>query len=125
MTIKTVTCPDWCVVEHDSAELPVDTFHRSANLVLKPPATSAPDQQSPLFQANGPLPTLRAELMLPEVQQDNDLACIIVDHHDVYGPYAQLDVESADQFIRDLKAFTARLLQQRDQLAALAQEVRS
>ncbi|WP_406507622.1 DUF6907 domain-containing protein [Streptomyces sp. NBC_00212] len=116
--MKSLTCPDWCVVEHDDAP-PVDTFHRGANLVLKPPTASAPDQQSRLFQAPAPLPVLRAELMLPEVQQDNDLACIILDHHDVYGPYAQLDVESADQYIRDLKTFTARLQQMRDQLTAL------
>ncbi|MEU9557366.1 DUF6907 domain-containing protein [Streptomyces fumanus] len=104
-------CPPWCVIDHarDAYSDPEDRFHYGPDLLLKPPAGSHPD--------NDPLPVLRAKLFLPEVPREKDPACIMVDHGDVYGPYAQLDVEKADQMIRDLKAFTARLQQMRDQLA--------
>ncbi|WP_275559608.1 hypothetical protein [Streptomyces sp. 5-6(2022)] len=104
------SCPPWCTGGHDS-NIPEDVFHRSASVSLRPPSGSLPDRPSPS-------PRLSAYLMLPEVPEDDDPACIILDHGDVYGPYAQLDVEYADQMIRDLKTFTARMQQLRDQLAA-------
>ncbi|MER7174598.1 DUF6907 domain-containing protein [Streptomyces mesophilus] len=118
MTVKTVQCPAWCVIAHeDDWPQPEDVFHRSNDLMLQPPKGSMPDRQTPL-------PALRAELILPQVPEDNDPACILLDHHDVYGPYAQLDVEHADQMIRDLKTFTARLQGMRNQLAALKEALR-
>jgi hypothetical protein len=105
-------CPSWCVLDHSQDVYPdlEDRFHYGPDVRLKAPAGSSPD--------NDPLPALRAALIKPEVPQDNDPICVMVDHGDVYGPYAQLDVEKADQMIRDLKTFTARLQQMRDVLAA-------
>ena len=107
------TCPSWCVLDHsqDVYPDPEDRFHYGPDVLLKPPAGSSPDHDA--------LPALRAKLIQPEVPQDNDPICVMVDHGDVYGPYAQLDVEKADQMIRDLKTFTARLQQMRDVLAAI------
>lgn len=105
-------CPPWCVVDHsqDPYPAPEDRFHYGADVLLKAPPGSHPD--------NDPLPALRMKLIQPEVPLGEDPICVMVDHGDVYGPYAQLDVEAADQMIRDLKVFTARLQELRDRVAA-------
>lgn len=108
------SCPPWCIGGHD-LDHPDDVFHRGEFLKLKAPEGSGP-------RKGDQLPALCAQLVMPEVAEDDDPACIVVDHNDVYGPYAQLDVAKADQMIRDLKVYTARLQEMRDQLAALKEE---
>ncbi|QLJ05712.1 hypothetical protein HZZ00_34960 [Streptomyces sp. NEAU-sy36] len=111
---RVASCPPWCIGGHDS-DNPDDVFHRGPFLKLKAPDGTGPTKMPAL-------PALCAQLVMPEVAEDDDPACIIIDHNDVYGPYAQLDVEAADQMIRDLKTYTACLQQLRDQLAATKEQ---
>lgn len=68
-------------------------------------------------------PMLTAHLVLPAGPEgDNEPAQISVDTGDLWGPYAELDVEQADEFIRDLKEFTAFMELYRGRLAALKGE---
>lgn len=113
---QTVMCPAWCVGSH-AIDPPDDIFHRSHMATL-----SAPEGAS--FAADGEGgPRFEAHLVLPE--GDGEPSQITVDTGDVFGPYAELDVEHADQFIRDLKTFTARMQQMRDQLATIQKETRA
>ncbi|MGW6905683.1 DUF6907 domain-containing protein [Streptomyces sp. NPDC054940] len=111
--LEAVKCPTWCVVDH-GPELPIwgDIFHRSNVVELLAPKASRPPGDEHLQG-----PRLAAHLMVPEVTADTDPPAVILDHGDVYGPYAQLQVEHLDQYIRDLKVFTARLQEMRNQLA--------
>ncbi|MEU3105588.1 DUF6907 domain-containing protein [Streptomyces griseoflavus] len=104
-------CPSWCVVDHFEYDRPRypgdrDTVHRSAFTYLRPDASLSGDE--------GPW-ELAAQLAAPGLGGE---ATIVVDLGESLGSYAELTVETADQFIRDLKVFTARVQQMRDQLAA-------
>lgn len=115
MTIKTVTCPDWCVLEHgnDPAD---DIFHRSVKARV-----GIPEAQT--FLSSDSL-QLVASLCLPEAPEPGeDAGFIVLDCGDLFGPYAELDIEHADQFIRDLKTFIARVAQMRDRLAARKEQL--
>lgn len=99
-------CPSWCVVDHEG-EAPEDVFHRSERTWLKPDGSRSGDE--------GPW-ELEAHLVVAEGQPED--AAVVVDLSEAsLGPYSELTVETADQFIRDLKTFTARVQQLRDQLA--------
>ncbi|MCT9078813.1 DUF6907 domain-containing protein [Streptomyces fulvoviolaceus] len=113
--MASVTCPSWCLVDH-AEDFPVwgDVFHRSDVVQLLAPKASRPPGERHLQG-----PRLAAHLMVPELPQKNDPPAVILDHGDVYGPYAQLEVEHLDQYIRDLKTFTARLQDMRNRLAEI------
>lgn len=99
-------CPPWCVVDHGDTPTE-DVFHRSEFAWLRPDGSLSGDE--------GPW-EVAAQLVVPE---DAGLEpTIAVDLGESLGPYAELTLETADQFIRDLKVFTARVQQMRDQLAA-------
>ncbi|MFE7648658.1 DUF6907 domain-containing protein [Streptomyces phaeoluteigriseus] len=105
------TCPSWCVVDHFEYDMPRfdgdrDTVHRSAFTYLRPDGA--------LSGGEGAW-EVAAQLAAPEL--DYAPATIVVDLGESLGHYAELTVETADQFIRDLKTFTARVQQMRDQLA--------
>jgi len=103
-------CPPWCVVDHgdDPSD---DVFHRSAYMQV-----GIPDDQVHLSSRDL---KLTAHLCLPEVAEPGDEdGFLVLDQGDLFGPYAELDVEECDQFIRDLKTFTARVEQARAWLAA-------
>lgn len=108
-------CPSWCVVDHYEYDRPRfegdrDTVHRSAFTYLRPDGA--------LSGGEGPW-EVAAQMAAPELGGE---PTIVVDLGESLGPYAELTVETADQFIRDLKVFTARVQQMRDQLAALRGE---
>lgn len=111
----TATCPAWCTRDH-AIDSPEDFFHRSHIAKL-----AAPESASFATDGEGG-PRFEAHLVLPEGPEGGDEPPQITVDADVFGPYAELDVEHADQFIRDLKTFTARMQQMRDQLAAIKKE---
>lgn len=110
------TCPDWCVLDH-TGDWVDDLFHRGPSVVI-----SVPEDAAYAVGSSG-APHLDAHLVLPQLREDPDgPAQITVDAGDLFGAYAELDVAHTDQFIRDLKAFTARMEQLRDQLAAIKEQ---
>ncbi|MFI6468747.1 DUF6907 domain-containing protein [Streptomyces sp. NPDC050516] len=114
MSTKTLTCPDWCVVEHGN-DPPDDVFHRGGCAQTRLPEN--------LIRLSSDDLKLVARLCLPEAPEPGDEGgFVVVDRGDLFGPYAELDIEHTDQFIRDLKAFTARVQQMRDQLAAVKEQ---
>lgn len=104
------TCPEWCVVDHGE-DVPEDVFHRSDFTWLRPDGSLSGDE--------GPW-EVAAQLVVPEAADEEPT--IAVDLGESLGSYAELTVETADQFIRDLKVFTARVQQMRDQLAAMKED---
>jgi len=115
---RPVQCPEWCDGVHnkDSAG---EFFHRGRIAIASVPEGAA----VPTIDKDGNAPLLTAHLVLPAGPEgDEEPAQITVDCGDLWGPYAELDVEQADQFIRDLKTYTARLEQMRDQLAAVKEQ---
>ncbi len=109
------TCPSWCVVDHYEHDMPRfagdrDAIHRSAFTYLRPDASLSGDDGAW---------ELAAQLASSELDGGPTIA---VDLGEPLGHYAELTVETADQFIRDLKVFTARIQQMRDQLAAMKEE---
>lgn len=104
--LRSEECPSWCVRDHSNDD-PENVFHRSDFSWLRPDGALSGNQ--------GPW-ELAAQLVLP--QADTESATLVVDLGDAFGPFAELTVATADQFIRDLKTFTARVQQMRDQLAA-------
>ncbi|MEV7032717.1 hypothetical protein AB0N99_21190 [Streptomyces sp. NPDC093272] len=110
------SCPPWCVLDH-RGDWVGDLFHRGADA-----SASVPSDTAYAVGSSG-APHLNAHLVLPEMDEHPDAPPqITVDAGDLFGAYAELDVERADQFIRDLKMFTARVQQMRDQLAAMKEE---
>ncbi|MFJ7242381.1 DUF6907 domain-containing protein [Streptomyces olivaceus] len=104
-------CPSWCVVDHYEYDMPRfpgdrDAVHRSAFTYLRPDGALSGDERPW---------ELAAQLAVGEL--DSAAATIVVDLGESLGSYAELTLETADQFIRDLKTFTARVQQLRDQLA--------
>lgn len=114
--MSTLSCPSWCVVDHGH-DIPEDVFHRSSLAWLVPDGSRSGDE--------GPW-RLAAHLVVAEVPESGDDGQIVVETgNETLGPYIELDVERADQFIRQTKVFLARIEQMRDQLAAIQTEVRS
>lgn len=112
---ETANCPPWCVVEHGS-DIPEDVFHRSGFAWLVPDGSRSGDE--------GPW-KLAAHLVVAEVPEPGDDGQIVIETgNETLGPYIELDVERADQFIRQTKVFLARVEQMRDQLAAAKEGVR-
>lgn len=104
------TCPEWCVIDHGD-EPADDLFHRSAYM-----QAGVPDDQVHLSNADL---KLVAHLCLPSAPEPgHENGFLVVDLGDCWGPYAELDEEHTSQLIRDLKAFTARVEQARDWMAA-------
>lgn len=107
------TCPSWCAVDHAEQDVPrfpgdVDVIHRSAHAWLN----SAGSSDEPW--------ELSAHLASPELGYAP--AVLVVDVGAPLDPYAEFDVERADQLIRDLKAFTSRVQQMRDHLVAMKEQ---
>lgn len=110
------SCPAWCVIDH-TGDWADDLFHRGPNAVASVPESSAHSVGS------SGAPHLNAHLVLPEMASEPDAPAIVtVDAGDMFGAYAEMDLEQTDQFIRDLKTFTARVQQMRDQLAAMKEQ---
>jgi len=111
------SCPTWCVVDHSEdsrfERFPgdPDVIHRSEFTWLRPDAGLSGDDGG--FE-------VAAQLAAPNLGYAD--ATIVVDLGESMGSYAELTVETADQFLRDLKTFTARVQQMRDQLAALKEQ---
>lgn len=104
------SCPEWCVIDHGDDPID-DIFHRGDYAQVGVP-------EGQVHLSNKDL-KLNVSLCLPEVPEPGDEGgFLVVDLGDPWGPYAELDAEHADQFIRDLKTFTARVQQMRDQLDA-------
>ncbi|MEU9183331.1 hypothetical protein AB0D14_01935 [Streptomyces sp. NPDC048484] len=107
-------CPAWCVVEHGDDPID-DIFHRGSYAQV-----GVPDDQ--VYLSTDDLKMV-AHLCLPEVPEPGDENGFVVLHHgDLWGPYAELDIEGTDQLIRDVKTFAARLQQLRDQMAAVKEQ---
>lgn len=113
------TCPEWCDGVHNS-DCDGNYFHRGRLAVVSVPEKSAmPIRTDKDMRA----PMLTAHLVLPAGPEgDDEPGQITVDTGDLWGPYAELDVEQADEFIRDLKAFTTFVELYRDRLAALEEQ---
>lgn len=110
------TCPDWCVIDHAKEDVPGfpgdrDVVHRSSSAWLHPDGSLSGD--------DGPW-ELSAHVASPELGYAE--ATVVLDVGVPLDAYAELTVETADQFIRDLKTFTARVQQMRDQLAAMKEQ---
>jgi hypothetical protein len=111
---QTVQCPDWCVIDHGDDPID-DIFHRGAYMQAGVPADQVHYVDADL--------KLVAHLCLPSAPQPGEEGgFLVVDPGDMFGPYAELDLEHTDQLIRDLKTFTARIEQARDVLAALKEQ---
>lgn len=109
------SCPEWCDGRHNM-DVEGNFFHRGQIAVVSVPDGAA----VPTVDKDGNPPQLTAHLVLPAGPEFADEPPqITVDAGDLWGPYAELDVEQADEFIRDLKTYTARVQQMRDQLVAL------
>jgi hypothetical protein len=107
-------CPPWCVIDHSDdtmSALMGDFIHRSDFAWLRPDGSRSGDE--------GPW-EVAAQLVSSD--EDGTAPAVAVDLGDTIGPYAELTVETADQFLRDLKTFTARVQQMRDQLAAMKEQ---
>lgn len=112
-------CPSGCDGEHNF-DREGNFFHRGPLAVATVPEGSA----GPIFKDKEPEgPCLTAHLVVPDGPEFVDEpAHIAVDGGDLFGRYAELDLAHADQFLRDLKTFTARVQQMRDQLAAIEEQ---
>lgn len=111
-------CPEWCDGVHNSDGWG-NFFHRGQIAIASVPESSA----MPTLKDKAEVPLLTAHLVLPAGPEgDAEQPSITVDCGDLWGPYAELDVDQADEFIRDLKTFTARMEIYRAQLAALKGE---
>lgn len=111
-------CPEWCDGVHNPDGLG-NFIHRGRIAVVGPPDESA----KPTLKEKSETPLLTAHVILPVGPElDEEQPCIVVDNGDLWGPYAELDVDQADEFIRDLKAFTAFVELYRDRLAALKEQ---
>lgn len=116
--LRAKPCPDWCDRVHNDDGWG-NFFHRGRLAVVSVPEAAAMSTLHDKAEA----PLLTAHLVLPDGPEgEEEPAQITVDCGDLWGPYAELDVEQADQFIRDLKTFTAHLQQYRDQLAAVKEQ---
>lgn len=103
-------CPSWCVIDH-GRDIPVDVFHRSEFAWLTPNGDLSGDE--------GPW-ELAAHIVTAEVPQDGDGSGLVIETQDgTAGPYIEIGIEHVDEFIRQGKAFLARVQQMRDQLAAI------
>lgn len=113
---QATTCPEWCDGVHNS-DCDGNFFHRGRLAVVSVPEKSAmPIETDKDMRA----PMLTAHLVLPAGPEgDDEPPQITVDTGDLWGPYAELDVDQADEFIRNLKDFTAFVELYRDRLAAL------
>lgn len=113
------TCPEWCDGVHN-ADCDGNFFHRGRLAVVSVPEKSAmPIETDKDMRA----PMLTAHLVLPAGPEgDDEDPQITVDTGDLWGPYAELDVDQADEFIRDLKEFTAFMEIYRNRLAALKEQ---
>ncbi|MFF0746590.1 DUF6907 domain-containing protein [Streptomyces sp. NPDC004111] len=110
MILNTVTCPAWCVEDH-GYYFPEDVFHRSAAARLTPDGSRS--------GRSGPW-QLVAHVVVPEVAQDGEPGLLVIDTQaGVCGPSVELAAEQVDEFIRQSKAFLARVEQMRDQLASI------
>lgn len=108
------SCPAWCDVDH-TGDHPEDVLHRGAKAVVTVPAESA----CPTVSEKAEIPRLTAQVMTPEFADEPEApSMLVVDCGDLWGPYAELDLQQTDEFIRQGKAFLARVQQMRDQLAA-------
>lgn len=115
---QVVHCPDWCDRVHNDDGWG-NFFHRGRLAVVSVPEAAA----MPTLHDKAEAPLLTAHLVLPAGPEgDDEEPSITVDCGDLWGPYAELDVDQADQFIRDLKTFTAHVQQYRDQLAAVKEQ---
>lgn len=108
------TCPPWCVIDHGDAPVE-DVFHRSAAAWLKPNAERSghPGRWE-----------LAAHIVTAEAPEDDlDVPLLVIDTQDgPGGAHVELDVEQVEEFIRQGKAFLARVQQMRDQLAAMKED---
>ncbi|MEV8553534.1 hypothetical protein AB0L04_27440 [Streptomyces glaucescens] len=90
-------------------------FHRSAQTWLKPNAERSghPGRWE-----------LAASIVNPEVPEDDlDVPLLVIETQEgTYGAYVELDVEQVEEFIRQGKAFLARVQQMRDQMVAPKEE---
>lgn len=108
-------CPPGCDGEHNS-DREGNFFHRGPLAVATVPEGAA----GRIFKDEAPEgPCLTAHLVVPDGPEFLDEpAHIAVDGGDLFGRYAELDLDQAGEFLRDLKAFTARVEQARDWMAA-------
>jgi hypothetical protein len=112
-------CPPGCDGEHNS-DRDGNFFHHGPLAVATVPEGAA----GRIFKDEEPVgPCLTAHLVVPDGPEFLDEpANIAVDGGDLFGRYAELDLAQTDEFLRDLKAFTARVQQMRDQLAAMKEQ---
>jgi len=115
---RSVTCPSWCDGDHNPDGFG-NFIHRGQTVLVGPPDSAA----KPTSKVKSETPLLTAHVMLPAGPDfDEEPPAIVVDNADLWGPYAELTLAEADQFLRDLKTFTARVQQMRDQLAAMKEQ---
>ncbi|MER5259732.1 hypothetical protein [Streptomyces sp. NPDC002855] len=115
------SCPSWCVIDH-TGDHPEDVFHRGSYAAFSVPDGSA----MPTLNEKAEIPRLTAHMVTPEFAEEPEApSMVVVDCGDLWGPYAELDLEQTDEFIRQGKAFLARLEQIREQLATALKEQQS
>lgn len=115
---QTKPCPEWCDGTHNPDGFG-NFIHRSQTVLLGPPDSSA----KPTLKEKSETPLLTAHVMVPEGPDlGEEPAAIVVDNADLWGPYAELTLVEADEFLAELKAFTAAVQQMRDQLAAMKEQ---
>lgn len=109
-------CPPGCDGEHNF-DCEGNFFHRGPLAVATVPEGSA----GRIFKDEKPEgPCLTAHLVVPDGPEFVDeSANISVDAGDLFGRYAELDLQAGIQFVQNLKAFTAHVEQMVGQLAAL------
>jgi hypothetical protein len=116
---QATACPEWCDRVHN-ADGDGNYFHRGRLAVVSAPEKSAMPLET---DKDSRPPMLTAHLVLPAGPEgDDEPPQITVDTGDLWGPYAELDVDQADEFIRDLKEFTAFVELYRDRLAAIKEQ---
>lgn len=111
--IATITCPDWCVDDHEFwGDRSDDLFHHSA-----PAEIAVPDSVYPSDTPQG-IPQLRADLMVHGTDMRPCAATIHLVVDTKYGGSIDLDVAATDALLSELDEYRARLLTLREMLAA-------
>ncbi|MFD4135532.1 DUF6907 domain-containing protein [Streptomyces goshikiensis] len=115
----TITCPDWCTVDHaywdDRAD---DCFHKSALLEVTPPRDRA-NHPAPVFH-----PQLGAELQLHSTATSPAAAAVWLQLSEYKEDGVELDLAGLDSHLAEIDRYREGLAKYRRLLAAIDAERR-
>ncbi|MFD6939656.1 DUF6907 domain-containing protein [Streptomyces goshikiensis] len=117
--VATITCPDWCTVDHaywdDNAD---DCFHKSDLLEVTPPRDRA-NHPAPVFH-----PQLGAELQLHSTATSPAAAAVWLQLSEYKEDGVELDLAGLDSHLAEIDRYREGLTKYRRLLAAIDAERR-